>query len=164
MEQGQAEYLAGTYTFTFNDDNTYSADYADVSFRIGSAQEFVDVYNSWAETGSWVGGLTAEQWNPAVEELNLDESKLKLTDLDMTDGLLSAYLVDDPRAMVLIAGSSFTPIEAYGMVQGSIRTPPLSDEGSALIAIGTVDCEAGVIQVDTLQPNWAPMVTLDRVD
>ena len=161
---GGAEYLDGSYTFTFEADNSYTAEYADVSFRMGTQAEFVDVYNSWSESGSWIGGVTAEEWDAALVNLDLDTSRLKLSTLDMTDGLLSAFQVEDPRSMVLIAGSNFQMNEAYGMVQGQVRTPPLSDEGSAIVAIGYVDCDSGVLQVDTLLPNWAPMVTLDRVE
>lgn len=159
-----AEYLSGTYTFTFDGNNTYEAEYSDVVFRMGTKKEFVDVFNSWSESGAWIAGATAEEWDAAVVALNLDTSTLKLPNLAMSDGLLSAFRVDDPRSMVLIAGSSFEMIEAYGMVQGTIRTPPLSDEGAALIAIGSVDCDTGVLQVDNLLPTGASTITMDRVD
>lgn len=161
---GGAEYLSGTYTFTFDADNTYTAEYSDVAFRMGTKKEFVDVYNTWSESGDWIGGATAQEWDAAVGVLDLDTSTLKLPNLQMMDGLLSAFQVDDPRSMVLIAGSSFDMIEAYGMVQGSIRTPPLSDEGAALIGIGSVDCDSGVLQVDNLLPGGASTITMDRVD
>lgn len=161
---GGAEYLSGTYTFTFDANNTYTAEYADVAFRMGTKKEFVDVYNSWSESGDWIGGATTEEWDAALEALDLDTSALKLPNLEMMDGLLSAFQVDDARSMVLIAGSSFDMIEAYGLVQGSIRTPPLSDEGAALIAIGAVDCDAGVLQVDNLLPGGASTFTMDRID
>lgn len=161
---GGAEYLSGTYTFTFDAANTYTAEYADVAFRMGTEKEFVDVHNTWSESGDWIGGATAQEWDAAVGVLDLDTSTLKLPNLQMMDGLLSAFQVDDPRSMVLIAGSSFDMVEAYGMVQGSIRTPPLSDEGAALIAIGAVDCDAGVLQVDNLLPSGASTITMDRVE
>lgn len=153
---GDPTYVSGTYTFTFARDSTeYTAVGDDVTFRLTDRDGYVDVHNSWEETGLW---------GAASDAVTFEEASVIVgSGVDLTKKIYAPLKGRDESELVALGGTIYRSIEAYGMVNGSMRTPPLSDEGAAIMAGGFVDCDAGAMTLIVNQTGWKGEFTLTKV-
>jgi hypothetical protein len=133
---GKKKYVSGTYTFDFASDFGFSANHDDVTMRLSMKKDYVDVHNTWQESGIWVNGLDSDGVDEALFilgapfETTAQEAMLVLG-------------IEDPKQLVFLYGTSFTSLDSYGLVNGRVKTSQMSREGTAISAIGEVDCVRG---------------------
>ncbi len=151
---GKPEYVAGSYTFTFADDFTFTGSGNDVTFRLSIDDGFVDVHNSWTEDGLWATATDSMTFNEVLTITGYP-GKIDPDDLTLISGVPST-------ALVVLVGGGWIPGERFGMVNGSMRTPPLSDEGGPISAIGYVDCESDRMELWVEGSGWNGNFSLTR--
>ena len=123
--------------------------------RIRMDENFVDLHTSWEESGTWVSGLESEEFDEATFNLGVQTG-------GSSDEMTLVLGVADPRALTVLAGTSFTSIESYAMVNGTVRTPPMSGEGEPVEAFGEVDCGLGVMTLLDAGPG-AGEFTMNKI-
>jgi len=152
---GNPEYLAGTYTLDLTESFTFTAAGDDVTFRLSIDDGFVDVHNSWVENGRWAAATDTMTFEEVLTMTGYPGS------IDPDELALLTGVPDS--ALLVLVGDSWTPGERYGMVNGSLRTPPLSDEGGPIAAIGYVDCDNDLMELWVEGSGWKGNFTVRRV-
>lgn len=153
--QGNKRYLSGSYIFTFDDKFGFTARYDDVTIRLRMQGNFVDVHNTWEETGTWVGGLEADAFDEALMVLG---APIAAT----AEESMTVLGIDDAKRLVYLTGTTFNMLDAYGLINGKIKTTQLSNDGSAIQAVGEVDCGLRVMKIATLGPQTRQL-TLNKI-
>lgn len=153
--EGNPKHRSGTYTLTFREDLSFDGVGDNIVFRISNPEGFVDVHNSWTEDGMW-GAATPET---TFEEI------LVIMGSSLGDYADEVTLIGGPEltdSMVALEGMNYKAGEAFGMVNGEFRTPPIDDSGEALRAIGIVDCTAGTMQLGVNGAGWKGGLALSK--
>jgi hypothetical protein len=151
---GKPKYQSGTYTFTFTPDYSFTAVGDDVTFRLSQKQGYVDVHNTWSESGMW----GASNATTTFDEILVIQGVSYNTNAEE----LATVLATDESRLIAVQGQAYKAGESYGMVNGSMRTPPLSDAGTAISAVGSVDCDAGEMELIVAGTGWRGGFTLTR--
>lgn len=151
---GNPEYVSGQYTMQLTEDFAFSATGDDVTFRLSIEEGFVDVHNSWVENGRWAAASDSMTFEEALTLSGYPGS------IDPDE--LSLLMAVPDSALVVLVGDSWTPGDRYGMVNGSMRTPPLSDEGGPIAAIGYVDCANETMELWVEGSGWNGNFTVNR--
>lgn len=143
---GDPTYVSGEYVFTFDTNAGFEATGDDVTFRLTNEDGFVEVHNSWTEDGLWAA---------ANENVTFDEAMVVIGfPGDLSANEYAFLLEKEETELVALVGGTYTNVESYGLVNGSMRTPPLSDEGAAITAVGHVDCPAGEMSLIVGGAGW----------
>lgn len=151
---GKKEYVSGTYTFNFGEDFGFSASHDDVTMRLSMKKDYVDVHNTWQESGIWINGLDSD---------GIDEALLTFGVPFETDAQEAMLVlgIEDPKQLVFLHGTSFTAIDSYGLVNGRVKTSQMSREGTAISAVGEVDCVKGEMSLG-LSDTSSRVITLRK--
>lgn len=153
--QGKKRYLKGTYIFTFDDKFGFSARLDDLAIRLSMKGNFVDVHNTWEESGTWVGGLEADAFDEALMVLGAPISAT-------AEESMTVLGIEEAKRLVYLTGTSFRMLDAYGLIDGKIKTTQLSGDGSAIQAVGEVDCGLRVMKIATVGPQTRQL-TLNKI-
>jgi hypothetical protein len=153
--EGNPKHLSGTYELTFREDFSFAGIGDNIVFRISNPDGYVDVHNSWTEDG---------MWGAATSEMTFEEV-LVVIGSSLGEYADEAALIGGPElndSMVVLEGMGYKAGEAFGMVNGQFRTPPLDDSGEALSAIGIVDCTSGTMQLGVNGAGWKGGLALSK--
>lgn len=143
---GDPTYVSGEYVFTFDSSGGFDAVGDDVAFRLTNKDGFVEVHNSWTEDGLWAAANNDFTFDEALAIVGFPG--------DMSANEFAFLLEKEETQLIALVGGTYTNVESYGLVNGSMRTPPLSDEGASITAAGYVDCPAGEMSLIVGGSGW----------